>query len=231
MHECDADGYAQLCRIADRRQAAAVARPAGASGSSLALAITLPWLAAQDLRFMPTALAPAPSGPRRQARPGHRRGQRARPGRDARMPGARRAVIGTVRSEASRDALLARAASRHAGAAAGCRPVPPRRAGRGAGRRRQSTQVRWHWRCCAPASSTTAPRCFRWTRCETRSRSICSRPPTSRAGCAQAARHRSLTQADARRFAADELRWFWCRAWAAGTACIRRPATTRRRRR
>jgi NAD(P)-dependent dehydrogenase (short-subunit alcohol dehydrogenase family) len=106
MHECDADGYAQMSDS-----------PIGARllpslamwgiGFGLGLAITLPWLAIQFLRFLPLTFGPRPAdlAGRRVLVTGAAHGL----GRDVMLECLERGakIIGTVRSEASRDELQA----------------------------------------------------------------------------------------------------------------------------
>lgn len=106
MHECDADGYAQM----SNSPTGARLLPALAIwgiGFGLGLAITLPWLAIQFLRFMPIALGPRPANlaGKRVLVTGAARGL----GLDVMLECLERGakIVGTVRSEASRDELQA----------------------------------------------------------------------------------------------------------------------------
>lgn len=104
LHECDAEGYAQLSAApAGWRLVPSLA--AWGAGFGLSLAITLPWLAIQFLRFVPTALGsrPADLGGKRALVTGVARGLGLDVMLECLERGAR--VVGTVRTEASRDEL------------------------------------------------------------------------------------------------------------------------------
>lgn len=104
LHECDAEGYAQLSASPTGwRLVPALA--AWGAGFGLGLAITLPWLAIQFLRFVPTTLGsrPADLAAKRVLVTGVARGLGLDVMLECLERGAR--VVGTVRTEASRDEL------------------------------------------------------------------------------------------------------------------------------
>ena len=104
LHECEAEGYAQMSAT----PTGAMLLPALALwsiGFALSLAVTMPWLAAQFLRFLPAALRdrPAEVADKRILVTGAASGL----GRDVMLECLERGaqVVGTVRSEASRHEL------------------------------------------------------------------------------------------------------------------------------
>lgn len=104
LHECDAEGYAQLSASPTGwRLVPALA--AWGAGFGLGLAITLPWLAIQFLRFVPTTMGsrPADLAAKRVLVTGVARGLGLDVMLECLERGAR--VVGTVRTEASRDEL------------------------------------------------------------------------------------------------------------------------------
>lgn len=104
LHECDAEGYAQLSASPTGwRLVPSLAAWGAAFG--LGLAITLPWLAIQFLRFVPTALGsrPADLAGKRVLVTGVARGLGLDVMLECLERGAR--IVGTVRTEASRDEL------------------------------------------------------------------------------------------------------------------------------
>jgi NAD(P)-dependent dehydrogenase (short-subunit alcohol dehydrogenase family) len=104
LHECDSEGYAQLSASPiGWRLVPSLA--AWGAGFGLGLAITLPWLAIQFLRFVPTTLGsrPADLAGKRVLVTGVARGLGLDVMLECLERGAR--VVGTVRTEASRDEL------------------------------------------------------------------------------------------------------------------------------